>query len=623
VEVLLDTLTVKFRVWDEARIEQIVREIGGTIALRMAPIRWVAVRIDHARSSDLFLDYERHPDVEDVWFDTLCHTTAYNHAFNDPLLTHQWNLHRMNVLPAWRHARGAGVTLAIVDTGLNAVAQAKPEFAGKTIYNWNGFYDSDVWYDPYDELHENPMDSWQDRSTPTGYQHGLATAALALAGGTDDGVGMVGIAPEADLVNMAAWEGGGVPGGFPTTGMTNGMIQAVSRFGAKVISMSATGTTAAPLPATGIWPDTLAWLQTRALVFTAAGNDSVGSEDHGLIGSPAGYLQSYGGFAVGCVSYEETDRPVNYSNYGSYVGLAAPGHMVWAPHWVSVAAQYFVAEAPAGWVSDFPGAMSLGGGDLVLEDYRQFDGTSAATPLAAGVAALIWSLNPAWDASVVRAIMLEAQDRPAHPLVRQRFPNAGIPNALKGVLRGKAILSPGAVFPYVGFMGPGVSTAVAAGVATTHLRGPLRIEIDGYSTNPITNVELWAGAKLVYSGPPRKGEDALLVDAGYLTDGALRVVASTAGTSSEETYADITAHAVTYVVAPPTTRSSLAAGVVDPLDTITLTADSDAHPVRISYRWGAGAWQRYTGPIAVQTGTLQFYGVDRLGNVEGGVDYDP
>jgi hypothetical protein len=175
-------------------------------------------------------------------------------------------------------------------------------------------------------------------------------------------------------------------------------------------------------------------------------------------------------------------------------------------------------------------------------------------------------------------------------------------------------------------MGAGIShDRDGGGVLRKHLRGPLRVEVDGYSTDPITNVKLYAGATLIYDGPPRKGDNALLLHAHVLAGGDLRVVASTATATADETYTDIVAHAMpsTGPLAPPKTSASPGAGMIVPGTPITLTAQSDAHPVRISYRWGAGPWQRYAGSVSAQAGTLQFYGVDALGNVEGGVDYDP
>jgi hypothetical protein len=626
MEVLLDTLVVKFKVWDDSRITGVVHALGGKIRLRMAPIRWVSVEIDHAQAADLFLAYERHMDVEDVTFDEAHHVQSnqpYNQAFNEPLLTHQWNLHRMNVLPAWKHATGAGIKVCIVDDGLRTVHRTRPEYDGK-VESWNGHYDAATYYAPDDEFQEFPVDATTSKSNPFDFQHGLATSGLAVARATNDGIGPSGVAPDAGLVNMAAWSHDSTPGALTATGMTNGFIQAVDRFGAKVISMSATGLVPVGTPLPSYWADTLAYLQDKALCFAASGNDGQGAETHGKEGTPASSFPLFGGFAVGCTTYEELDRPVDYANFGAYVNVVAPGHRVWTPHWTVTQPAQFTAKAPAGWsLSLAPDTMYRLDAALYT-NYRLFDGTSAATPLAAGVAALIWSVNPSLTAAQVRAVYLAALDKPTNWLFGIRFPNAGIPNALKGVLHAKALTTPGSVFPYLGFIGPGVSTTVAAGVATTHLRGPLRVEIDGYSTDAITGVEFWAGTKLVYSGLPRKGADALLVHAGYLTDGALKVVVSTASATVEETYTDLVTHGMSGPVAPPVTTASHAAGTLPEGTLITLSvAESDAHPVRISYRWGAGAWQRYAGPIAVQTGTLAFYGVDAFGNVEGGVDYDP
>ncbi len=55
---------------------------------------------------------------------------------------------------------------------------------------------------------------------------------------------------------------------------------------------------------------------------------------------------------------------------------------------------------------------------------RSFSGTSAATPFAAGVAALVWAANPSWTASQVESVLINiAMPSPADGNVR-KFINA-------------------------------------------------------------------------------------------------------------------------------------------------------------------------------------------------------
>jgi serine protease len=44
---------------------------------------------------------------------------------NDPDYSKQWNLRSINVEPAWDETKGAGVTVAVIDTGITTVPDLK------------------------------------------------------------------------------------------------------------------------------------------------------------------------------------------------------------------------------------------------------------------------------------------------------------------------------------------------------------------------------------------------------------------------------------------------------------------------------------------------------------------
>jgi len=73
-----------------------------------------------------------------------------------------------------------------------------------------------------------------------------------------------------------------------------------------------------------------------------------------------------------------------FSNYGSYVDLAAPGLNVLSTVWDNNNTKY---------------------------DYRMISGTSMAAPTAAGVAALVWSAHPTWTRDQVAAQIVGTADR--------------------------------------------------------------------------------------------------------------------------------------------------------------------------------------------------------------------
>jgi hypothetical protein len=89
---------------------------------------------------------------------------------------------------------------------------------------------------------------------------------------------------------------------------------------------------------------------------------------------------------------------------------------------------------------------------------------------------------------------------------------------------------------------------------------------------------------------------------------------------NDEVYEEIQSQTYTYYadVTSPTTACNRTAGEYPEGTLITLSAAPDeSEPVTIYYKWGAGeTWEVYSAPFEVQTGTLHWYGVDAVLNVE-------
>lgn len=101
---------------------------------------------------------------------------------NDPLYAVQWGLQQIKVPAAWKRGfTGEGVTIAIVDTGVDA---RHPEFAGRLLAG-------------YDSLPSESADCAPGAQDDHG--HGTAVASLAAAG-TNDGLGVAGIAYKARIL---------------------------------------------------------------------------------------------------------------------------------------------------------------------------------------------------------------------------------------------------------------------------------------------------------------------------------------------------------------------------------------------------------------------------------------
>jgi subtilisin family serine protease len=112
-------------------------------------------------------------------------------APNDPLFPQQWHLRNtgtagadLNVLPAWDLAQGSGVTVALVDDG---VQYTHPDLAAN--------------YDAADSYDFNDDDSNPAPSVSNFDFHGTHTAGLVAARG-NNGIGVSGVAPQAKFAAL-------------------------------------------------------------------------------------------------------------------------------------------------------------------------------------------------------------------------------------------------------------------------------------------------------------------------------------------------------------------------------------------------------------------------------------
>jgi type VII secretion-associated serine protease mycosin len=102
---------------------------------------------------------------------------AATSVLSDPIRDDQWQLDALRVRVAWRYASGAGITVAVIDSGVDAT---HPDLAGQVL--------------PGVDLVTGLGDG---RIDPVG--HGTTVAGL-IAGRADDRRGVVGLAPAARIL---------------------------------------------------------------------------------------------------------------------------------------------------------------------------------------------------------------------------------------------------------------------------------------------------------------------------------------------------------------------------------------------------------------------------------------
>ncbi len=282
-------------------------------------------------------------------------------TFEDPFYDNLWGLNNtgqtggtfdadIDAPEAWEVTTGSSSTLvAVIDTGIDythpdlaANIWTNPgEIPGDGIDNdGNGFVDDVHGYD-FVNNDGDPMDD-----------HGHGTHVAGTIGALNNGIGVVGVSPNVQLMAVKFL---GASGSGYLTDAIRGLDYAV-QMGAKISNNSWTGG-----GFTQSLYDAIERAQQAGHIFVAAaGNDG---QDAELIPVyPAAYDL---GNIVSVAATDHNDDLAWFSNYGSTtVDLSAPG--------VSI-------------LSTMPG-----------NNYGYFNGTSMATPHVVGVVSLVHGLHPEW-----------------------------------------------------------------------------------------------------------------------------------------------------------------------------------------------------------------------------------
>lgn len=241
---------------------------------------------------------------------------------------------------AWDLQTGsASFILSVIDTGVDT---GHPEFAGRTVAGFD-----------YVNNDSNPTDD---------NGHGTCCAGIA-AGAGNNGAGTAGVAWNVKIMPVKVLDSAG-SGSY--TWVANGMTFAADN-GAKILSMSLGGPASSTLQTAVNYA-----VNTKGCaLFAATGNANASALDY-----PAAYSNV---ISVGALSpCNERKNPSSCdgenwwgSNYGTGIDFMAPGVRIHCP--------------------DIRGTGGFGSGDYI----SNFNGTSSATPHAAGIGALVWSQNPA------------------------------------------------------------------------------------------------------------------------------------------------------------------------------------------------------------------------------------
>ncbi len=281
---------------------------------------------------------------------------------NDPLFSNQWHLYNtgqgggtsgvdVNIIGVWDSYRGSGITIGIVDDGLQV---AHPDLAPAvdTTIDWD-FNDADD--DPSPDVY------WDD--------HGTACAGVAAARG-DNALGVSGAAPEATLVGLRLI-GGPSDDAMEAAALahTNDLIFLKSNsWGPDDDGRTLEGP--GPLTLSALAQGVTSGRGGKGTIYTWAGGNGLESNDNA---NYDGYANSIYTIAVAALS--DRGAQASYSEPGACLVVTAPSSSDYRQGITT---------------TDLVGA----DGNSYTDYDSEFGGTSSATPLVTGVIALLLQANP-------------------------------------------------------------------------------------------------------------------------------------------------------------------------------------------------------------------------------------
>ncbi|MEU8703887.1 type VII secretion-associated serine protease mycosin [Streptomyces sp. NPDC048565] len=269
----------------------------------------------------------------------------------DSVRSDQWHLTGMKAEEMWRSSTGSGVTVAVIDTGVDT---SVPDLQGQVLKGKDFA----------------PGESGDEHSDYDGHGTGMA-GLIAGTGDSRGGDGAFGLAPGVKILpvrvpdkaaNLAA-----------DIKQFNAKVPAAIRYsadkGAKVINISA-GTSEGSQQLT----DSVKYaLDKGSLVFAAVGNDAKSTNSVKYPGATPG--------AVGVAAIGKDLQRTEESQFGPQVDLAAPGEEM-----------IHACKSETGLCTSH--------------------GTSDATALVSASAALIWSKHPDWTNNQVLRVLLNTAGGP-------------------------------------------------------------------------------------------------------------------------------------------------------------------------------------------------------------------
>lgn len=368
----------------------------------------VDVPLDRRDAETLMRRLAAEPDIASVEVDRRFTIAA---TPNDPRFADQWaytGTYGIRAAQAWDQATGAGVVVAVLDTGIAAhsdldtnVLPGYDFITDLAMANDGDGRDADA-RDPGDWVEANQCGG--SHAPEASSWHGTHVAGT-VAAVSNNGRGVAGTAPAArilpvrvlgtcggymsDIADALVWAAGGSVAGVPDNAHPAEVIN---------LSLGGKGTCSSLLQGA---IDTA--VARGATIVVAAGNSNANASN----ASPANCQQVIAVGANDSAGKRSIWSAVQQSNYGAVVDLAAPG-------------------------SDILSTLNTGSKGPSAESYAYYGGTSMAAPHVAGVVAMVQEVSEPTRTPAQVEALLKATVTP-FPKEPDRAIGAGIVNAQAAV----------------------------------------------------------------------------------------------------------------------------------------------------------------------------------------------
>ena len=262
----------------DVALARILSEQGGGKGRRVGKSDLHIVDIAVGTEKAMVERLARHPQIK---FAELDERVAADLVPNDPYLGSEWHITKIGATTAWDISQGAGIKIAILDTGVDGT---HPDLVARMVPGWN-FYDN-------------------NSNTSDVNGHGTHVAGAAAAS-SNNGMGVASVAGQSLIMPVRIAS----PSAYAYWSTVAQGITWAADHGARVANLSYGGATKSSTVQSAAQ-----YLKSKGgLLVVSAGNNGI---DEGILPTTS---------LIPVSATDNNDVKTSWSSYGSYVALSSPG----------------------------------------------------------------------------------------------------------------------------------------------------------------------------------------------------------------------------------------------------------------------------------------------------------